>query len=113
MAQGKVEYNYTTQEFPSTEAPGLSVFYKGANGRIFHTYSTYGRGLDQFLTTYRVLDAVPKGRDEGELSFPMAWVRYHDRYDTNHFADADKPYWPEAERTVSAGCGCRKAEARG
>jgi len=46
MANGKVEYNYETMEFPSEEAPGVSVFYKNERGEIFHTYSSYGRGLD-------------------------------------------------------------------
>jgi hypothetical protein len=40
------------------------------------------------------LDLVPKGRDEDRLAFTMEWVRYHDRYGTNEFADADKPYRP-------------------
>jgi len=39
MAKGKVEYNYGLHEFPSEEAPGVSVFYKDASGNIFHTYS--------------------------------------------------------------------------
>ncbi|MEP6671946.1 MAG: DUF899 domain-containing protein [Chthoniobacter sp.] len=112
MAQGKVDYNYTLQEFPSAEAPGLSVFYKDAAGDIFHTYSTYGRGLESLMSTYRILDMVPKGRDEDQLDFSMAWVRYHDRYDTNAFADADKPYWPETASTASASCGCGSAEAQ-
>jgi predicted dithiol-disulfide oxidoreductase (DUF899 family) len=114
MAQGKVDYNYTQQEFPSDEAPGLSVFYKNAAGEIFHTYSTFGRGLETLLGTYMMLDLVPKGRDEDDLEFTMAWVRYHDRYDTNEFADADKPYWPETAPApaASTGCGCGSAEAR-
>jgi predicted dithiol-disulfide oxidoreductase (DUF899 family) len=95
IAQGKVDYNYTMQEFPSAEAPGLSVFYKDADGSVFHTYSTYGRGVEVLMSTYRILDLVPKGRDEDHLDFDMEWVRYHDRYGTNEFADADKPYWPE------------------
>lgn len=112
---GKVEYNYTTQPFPSDEAPGASVFYKDpATGDVFHTYSTYGRGLDAFLGTYTLLDLVPKGRDEDGLSFPMAWVRYHDRYEGGGFADQDKPYWPKEEAMAAAapasasscGCGC-------
>lgn len=109
-AAGKVHYNYTEQEFPSQEAPGLSVFYKDANGDIFHTYSTYGRGLDQLLGTYRILDLVPKGRDEDDLPFAMDWVRYHDRYEASQqeFADSDKPYWPEVATgsTRATGCGC-------
>lgn len=110
LAKGKVDYNYTMQEFPSAEAPGLSVFYKDAAGDVFHTYSTYGRGLELLMSTYRILDVVPKGRDEDHFGFPMEWVRYHDRYDTNVFADADKPYWPETASTSSATCGCGSAE---
>ena len=109
LAHGKVNYNYTMQEFPSAEAPGLSVFLKDANGEIFHTYSTYGRGLEELLSTYRILDLVPKGRDEDHLGFSMEWVRYHDRYGTNEFADTDKPYWPETAPTSSAACGCGSA----
>ncbi len=112
MARGKVDYNYTQQEFPSDEAPGLSVFYKNAEGEIFHTYSTFGRGLETLLGTYMILDLVPKGRDEADLAFSIEWVRYHDRYDTNQFADADKPYWPETEPATSTGCGCSSAGAR-
>src|SRR6187399_551070 len=74
LAQGKVNYNFTKQEFPSAEAPGISVFYKDASGDVFHTYSTYGRGVDVLMGTYRVLDLVPKGRDEDHLSFSMEWV---------------------------------------
>ena len=108
LEQGKVNYNYTMQEFPSAEAPGLSVFYKDAAGGVFHTYSTYGRGVELLMGTYRILDLVPKGRDEDHLGFAMEWVRYHDRYGTDEFSDADKPYWPE---TASATCGCESAEA--
>ena len=113
LAQGQVNYNYTRQEFPSSEAPGLSVFYQdAATGDIFHTDSIYGRGVEQFMSTYRILDVVPKGRDEGGLDFSMAWVRYHDRYGTNQFADADKPYWPETAAAPKAACGCGTAGAR-
>ncbi len=78
---GSTYYNYKQQGFPSTEAPGASVFCKDASGDIFHTYSVYARGLDMFLTAYHYLDIVPKGRDEAQLSFSMAWVRLHDAYD--------------------------------
>jgi predicted dithiol-disulfide oxidoreductase (DUF899 family) len=80
MAEHNVLYNYQMQDFPSDEAPGLSVFYKDEQGNIFHTYSTYGRGLDILLGVYNFLDMTPKGRDEEALQFPMAWVRHHDRY---------------------------------
>lgn len=81
LASGVVEYNYTPQPFPSEEAPGLSVFVRDAAGTVFHTYSTYGRGVERLMGTYRVLDVVPKGRDEEALEFTMAWVRHHDRYE--------------------------------
>ena len=81
-AGGKVFYNYEfIESFPSEERPGASVFYKNAAGEIFHTYSTYGRGLDILIGTYHFLDFAPKGRDEDGLAWSMAWVRHHDRYD--------------------------------
>jgi predicted dithiol-disulfide oxidoreductase (DUF899 family) len=81
IAKGKVNYNYTKQEFPKTEAPGISVFHKTANGDIFHTYSVYGRGVELMMGAYRILDLTPKGRDEDGLDWPQMWVRYHDSYD--------------------------------
>jgi predicted dithiol-disulfide oxidoreductase (DUF899 family) len=78
-AKGQVYYNYETQEFISDELPGLSVFYKDENGDVFHTYSTYARGLDILVGTYNFLDLVPKGRDENPDS-TMDWVRRHDEY---------------------------------
>jgi predicted dithiol-disulfide oxidoreductase (DUF899 family) len=80
IAQGKVYYNYSQTRFPSEEAPGASVFAKDGSGAVFHTYSTYGRGLDMLLGVYHFLDLVPKGRDEDALPHSMAWVRHHDRY---------------------------------
>jgi predicted dithiol-disulfide oxidoreductase (DUF899 family) len=88
---GNMTYNYTKQKFPSEEGPGASVFYKDRTGVIYHTYSSYGRGLDIMIGAYNWLDIAPKGRDEEGLPYSMAWVRHHDRYE---LADADKPYWP-------------------
>ena len=79
-ARGKVDYNYAMTEFPSEEAPGLSAFIKNEAGDVFHTYSTYARGLDILLGTYNFLDFAPKGRDEDALPWSMAWVRRHDDY---------------------------------
>jgi predicted dithiol-disulfide oxidoreductase (DUF899 family) len=110
MAQGKVNYNYAMQEFPSEEAPGISVFYQDAGGDVFHTYSSYGRGLEQLVGTYMILDLVPKGRDEDKLGFTMEWVRHHDRYGTDEFADPTKPYWPATESPSSTTCSCGSAE---
>jgi predicted dithiol-disulfide oxidoreductase (DUF899 family) len=67
-------------EFSGEELPGASVFYKDEQDKIFHTYSSYARGLDLMLGTYNWLDIVSKGRDEDELARTMAWVRHHDRY---------------------------------
>jgi predicted dithiol-disulfide oxidoreductase (DUF899 family) len=71
LAKGNC-YNFDTSGFPSEEAPGLSVFCKDRNGESFHTYSTYGRGLEDLLGVYIFLDRVPKGRDEDLLPHPMA-----------------------------------------
>ncbi len=79
--QGESYYNYQKRHFPSSEAPGISVFYKDNTGAIFHTYSCYARGLDMLNGAYHLLDLVPKGRDEADLPYPMAWVRRHDSYD--------------------------------
>jgi predicted dithiol-disulfide oxidoreductase (DUF899 family) len=78
---GKILYNYELTTFPSEERPGASVFFKNDQGEVFHTYSSYGRGLDILIGAYNLLDLAPKGRDEAGLPWPMAWVRHHDRYD--------------------------------
>ena len=91
---GEVEYNYGMTQFPAEEAPGASVFYKDAVGAIFHTYSSYGRGLDILLGAYNFLDMTPKGRDEEGLAFSMAWVRHHDRYTQGYRVDPEQKYTP-------------------
>lgn len=81
-ADGLLYYNYEMMNrYPPGDLPGLSVFRRDEAGDIFHTYSTYARGLETFMTTYSLLDVVPKGRDEADLPWPMAWVRHHDAYD--------------------------------
>jgi predicted dithiol-disulfide oxidoreductase (DUF899 family) len=57
------------------------VFYREKDGAIFHTYSTYGRGLDPMNAAYQYLDLVPKGRDEDDLPSTMSWLRFRDQYD--------------------------------
>lgn len=74
-------YNYGTVPVNSEELPGLSTFCKSERGEVFHTYSTYARGLDILVGTYNVLDMAPKGRDEDSLPWTMAWVRRHDEYE--------------------------------
>jgi predicted dithiol-disulfide oxidoreductase (DUF899 family) len=86
--QRPVYYNYESiRSFPSSEGPGMSVFYKDADGDIFHTYSCFARGLEQFIGVYDLLDLVPKGRDEDGLVYGMEWVRHHDRYGDESFKD--------------------------
>ena len=80
LEKGEVYYNYSMQKFPSDERPGASVFYKDAAGNVFHTYSSYARGLDILIGAYNWLDLTPKGRDEEGLKHGMAWVRHHDKY---------------------------------
>lgn len=80
---GEYYYNYTMMSlYPQGEQPGLSVFSRDAAGNIYHTYSTYARGLETFMDTYRLLDVVPKGRDEEGLPWGQDWVRHRDKYET-------------------------------
>ena len=74
-------YNYKIGHFPSEEGPGISVFYKGDDGQVYHTYSCYARGLDMLNGAYHLLDLMPKGRDEEGLPYGMAWLRHKDRYE--------------------------------
>jgi predicted dithiol-disulfide oxidoreductase (DUF899 family) len=81
MATGKVFYNFEMTDAVSEELAGLSVFYKDADGRIFHTYSSFGRGAEEALGTYVYLDLTPKGRNENGPRHNLTdWVRHHDRY---------------------------------
>ena len=89
---GEVDYNYGKTRFGLEEAPGLSVFYKDEAGEIFHTYSTYARGLEALVGTYHFLDLAPKGRDEDYLAFTMAWMRHHDRYGDDYVLDPAAGY---------------------
>jgi predicted dithiol-disulfide oxidoreductase (DUF899 family) len=88
-AGDSVYYNYSLTNFPSEERPGASVFFKKGE-KVFHTYSTYARGLDILLPTYNILDMTAKGRDEDGLPQTMAWVRHHDRYSDGKLVDLKK-----------------------
>jgi predicted dithiol-disulfide oxidoreductase (DUF899 family) len=81
MEKGEMFYNFNIGNFPADEAPGISVFYKSPEGEVFHTYSCYARGLDMLNGAYHYLDLLPKGRDEDDLDFTMAWLRRRDQYD--------------------------------
>jgi predicted dithiol-disulfide oxidoreductase (DUF899 family) len=57
------------------DKPGMSAFVR-EDGSIYHTYSTYARGLDGLWGAYQWLDRAPKGRNE-----KGPWWRRHDEYD--------------------------------
>ena len=80
LASGEAVYNYAPSTMTIEERPGISVFYKDDNGRVFHTYSCYARGLDMLNGAYHWLDLVPKGREETG-PHRMSWVRLHDEYE--------------------------------
>lgn len=80
IASGTARYNYGS-EAAQEEMPGISVFVRGDDGQVFHTYSSYGRGVEVMMHTYALLDLVPRGRGEQDDPHPMAWVRHHDRYE--------------------------------
>jgi len=78
---GRWTYNYEEIAADETELSGVSVFVKGEDGRVFHAYSSFGRGFEEILSTYAVLDIMPKGREEGPGEGLSTWVKHHDRYD--------------------------------
>jgi predicted dithiol-disulfide oxidoreductase (DUF899 family) len=77
LEEGEVEYNYRPTSWSGSEAPGISVFVKD-DGRVYHTYSTYERGLDMLNVAYHYMDIAPKGRDEEESG--LDWLRRRDEY---------------------------------
>ena len=81
LEAGKVFYNYRFIEPFADQLHGASAFYRDGKGRVFHTYSTYARGVDMLNGAYQYLDLTAKGRDEDwSLGHPSGWVRHHDRY---------------------------------
>ncbi|MDB6004441.1 MAG: thioredoxin [Prosthecobacter sp.] len=85
VKDGKITYNFTTQDYSadSEELPGFSVFYKDAEGQIFHTYSSFSRGGEALLGAYQFIDQTPLGRMEKVNGNLMDWVKRHDRYEND------------------------------
>ncbi|HVY04633.1 MAG TPA: thioredoxin family protein [Burkholderiales bacterium] len=81
QAGGEGYYNYHMIASPHEELPGISLFYRNDAGEVFHTYSTFGRGVEVMMGAYSMMDLAPKGRDEDGDTYGMEWVRHHDRYD--------------------------------
>lgn len=79
IRSGSVFYNYAESDIPAEDREGISAFYKDRAGAVFHTYSTFARGIDLINTTYNFLDLTAKGRDE-DPERAQHWVRHHDKY---------------------------------
>lgn len=79
VRSGRVFYNYEKSDMPMEDREGASAFYREKSGAVFHTYSTFARGIDLLNGTYNFLDLTAKGRDE-DPNRSQDWVRYHDRY---------------------------------
>jgi predicted dithiol-disulfide oxidoreductase (DUF899 family) len=92
IAAGEVAYNYGTTPYAHTDLPGVSVFARGRNGAVFHTYSAYSRGMETLFAPFAFLDLVPKGRNEAGT---MSWLRLHDEYA------------PRQGTAPAADCSCR------
>ena len=75
-------YNFAAEKQPRDERQGLSAFVK-EDGTIYHTYSTYARGVDVFNAAYQLLDLAPRGRDEEGLEWTLQWLRRHDQYEAS------------------------------
>ena len=106
LAKGEAYYNYEMTDPGIDELSGLSVFHKNAAGDVFHTYSTFGRGGEEVLGTYMLLDLTPKGRNEHGPNFNLTdWVRHHNRYEDGGSVDATGRY----RAAEKPGCGCERA----
>lgn len=82
IERGEAQYNYRQDKVPLEDLSGLSVFAKNESGEVFHTYSAFGRGAEEVIGTYMLLDLTPKGRNETGPHFNLTdWVRHHDRYE--------------------------------
>jgi len=94
-ARGKVYYNYAMCDFQIDELSGISVFSRDAAGDVYHTYGAYGRGAEEVLGTYMLLDLLPKGREENGPNHNLTdWVRHHDRYGSGGYVDTTGRYQP-------------------
>jgi predicted dithiol-disulfide oxidoreductase (DUF899 family) len=108
IESGEACYNYRKGKLPLEDLSGFSVFAKDEEGGIFHTYSAFGRGAEEVLGTYMLLDLTPKGRNEtGPHHNLTDWVRHHDRYKAaGHVSEVGR--WVAAE---PASCCASKSAA--
>jgi predicted dithiol-disulfide oxidoreductase (DUF899 family) len=105
VAAGRAQYNFrTAPEWTATvhDLSGRSIFYKNEAGEIFHTYSGYGRGGEEVLGIYGILDVMPKGRNETGPYHTLAdWARPHTMYGKGGEVEANGRYHAPS-------CGCAK-----
>jgi predicted dithiol-disulfide oxidoreductase (DUF899 family) len=95
IRKGKVYYNYDVREFQVEELAGTSMFYKDANGDIFHTYSVFARGSEMLGGAYGYLDHLPKGRNETGPNHDLSdWVQHHDKYGDAGLVETTERYVP-------------------
>lgn len=80
IESGNSMYNYTIGGGVMDDLPGVSVYAMGDDGEVYHTYSSFSRGLDPLNSAYQFIDLTPKGRDEDNLSYGMEWLRIRDEY---------------------------------
>ena len=73
------EYNFEHVDSPIPQKEGLSAFVLD-DGVVYHSYSTYARGVETLMGTYQYLDLAPLGRQEEELEYPQQWWRRNDEY---------------------------------
>jgi predicted dithiol-disulfide oxidoreductase (DUF899 family) len=105
--RGAALYNFRKGDPGVSEREGVSVFFKDADGKLFHTYSAYARGIDLQNTAYNYIDLVPKGRDEGGRS--QYWVRRRDEYPVS---EADKKSRKTAKKRTRAKKKTRKTKRK-
>jgi predicted dithiol-disulfide oxidoreductase (DUF899 family) len=84
VAAGRALYNFSRAPDWTADIEdlsGRSVFFKDTDGAIYLTYASFARGGEEGLTTYAILDAMPKGRQENGPHHTLGdWVRPHDQY---------------------------------
>jgi predicted dithiol-disulfide oxidoreductase (DUF899 family) len=103
LKSGKAFYNFREMDPGIEDLSGDSVFFKDAAGQIFHTYSVFARGAEQFLGIYAFFDLMPKGRNENDKHTLADWARPHDMYGQGGMVEPTGRY-----HASSCGCSAHK-----
>jgi predicted dithiol-disulfide oxidoreductase (DUF899 family) len=100
IAAGSANYNFQQNIPGMQDLSGDSIFFKDEAGQIFHTYSTFGRGGEEFLGIYRFLDLMPKGRHEkGPYRSLADWAHPKNMYGKGGIVEGNGRYH-------APGCAC-------